>query len=313
MGYMGKGIKNLYQVPEMLDEFKEVYVLEKIHGTSAHVRHGPVALDGAGDRLNFFSGGVKHDPFVALFDRPALAAAFAAERARRGIADDATVVVYGEAYGGNCQAMQHVYGDRLRFVAFDVRVGERWLDVPDADEFVRRVGLEFVHYQSVRNVLANLDAARDGYSVQAARNGVNPASLDGEGIVIRPLQEAVNRRGERWIAKHKRASFCETKRPREVSREKTEALANARAIAEEWVTDERIRHVMDVSVASRDDSDKDRAWSVSDTPQVIRAVLSDIKKECGEEIVWSRDAERAVCQAAATAFKRMIGTLSPRS
>jgi hypothetical protein len=59
-------ISNLYKDQRIL-LFKEVYALEKIHGTSAHV----ALKDG---QLRLFSGGEKHENFAALFDQPTLAA-----------------------------------------------------------------------------------------------------------------------------------------------------------------------------------------------------------------------------------------------
>jgi len=56
MGYAD--IENLYKNQDVL-LFKEVYALEKLHGTSAHI----LWKDG---QLTFFSGGEKHTNFVAL-------------------------------------------------------------------------------------------------------------------------------------------------------------------------------------------------------------------------------------------------------
>ena len=67
MGYLH--IDNLYKNVDVL-AFKEVYVLEKIHGTSAHIGWK------VEEKLNFFSGGEKHENFVKLFDEAMLRAKF---------------------------------------------------------------------------------------------------------------------------------------------------------------------------------------------------------------------------------------------
>ena len=105
MGYLH--IDNLYKDQTVI-LYKEVYALEKIHGTSAHVAY----KDG---EIRFFSGGAKHEQFVALFDKEALVKAFQ----ELGLQ---CVVIYGEAYGGKMQAMGKAYGSKLKFVAFDVKI-----------------------------------------------------------------------------------------------------------------------------------------------------------------------------------------------
>ena len=81
------------------------------------------------NRLTFSSGGEKHDRFAALFDAERLTASFLA-------AGHPAVTVYGEAYGGSQQKQAWRYGPTLRFVAFDVKIGETWLAVPEAAAFV---------------------------------------------------------------------------------------------------------------------------------------------------------------------------------
>lgn len=117
MGYLH--IPNLYKAQEVL-AFKTCFALEKIHGTSANIQW----KDG---QVWFSSGGEKRERFVALFDAENLAAEFA----ERFLPTDA-VTVYGEAYGGSQQGMRKTYGESLRFVAFEVKVGDCWLAVPQA-------------------------------------------------------------------------------------------------------------------------------------------------------------------------------------
>ena len=124
MGYAH--IENLYKNQDIL-LFKECYALEKIHGTSAHVGF-------RGGELSFFPGGIKLAAFEALFDREDL------HKKMVAMGHDG-VTVYGEAYGGSCQKMSHTYGTDLRFVAFDVQVGETWLRVPDAHDVSTNLGL----------------------------------------------------------------------------------------------------------------------------------------------------------------------------
>lgn len=280
MGYMH--VNNLYRDQRIL-LFKEVYALEKLHGTSAHVSWRAGAL-------SFFSGGEKHERFVKLFDQVALQSAFTA----LGLTN---VTVYGEAYGGSQQKQAYRYGPTLRFAAFDVEVGDLWLAVPQAHELVKQLGLEFVHFVKVSTDLAALDAERDAPSEQARRNGVEGDKFR-EGVVLRPLIELRDHRGERVMAKHKRDEERETATPRAViSPEKQVILDQAQAIADEWVTLMRLEHVLDKLKGEGVES------GIEATGTIMRAMIEDVLREGAGEIVDSREARAAIGRKAAELFK----------
>ena len=285
MGYLH--IENLYrpEAQELLTK-PECYALEKIHGTSAHVRWN-------GTAVSLFSGGEKHDNFAPLFDLDTLASRFARQVA------DSPAVVYGEAYGGKQQGMRDTYGDRTRFVAFDVQVGDLWLPVPEADAYVLTLGLEFVAYARIPTTLTAIDAERDRPSVQALRNGILEPKIR-EGVVLRPVEECVNRFGRRIIAKHKRAEFFETKTARQVDPSKLAVLQEARAIADEWVTEMRLSHVLDKL---------GNPTELSATGNVVRAMIEDVLREGSGELVDSQDTKKAIGTAAARMFKARVTTV----
>ena len=287
MGYAD--IDNLYKNQEVL-LFKEVYALEKIHGTSAHI----LWKDG---QLTFFSGGEKHNNFVALFDQDALKAKFLTT-------GEPEIKVHGEAYGGKCQGMSETYGKELKFCAFDVKVGESWLSIPQADDLARSLGFEFVAYDLIPATLEALDAHRALPSVQAKRNGILADKVR-EGDVIRPPLEIRKNNGGRIVAKYKNAEFEETSKPRKVVDDAALAvLQEANAIAEEWVTSMRLTHVLDALAGAHG-----REMSIEDTGLVIRAMLADIKKESTDEIAWSAEAEKVVNRTAAVLFKTRISAV----
>jgi hypothetical protein len=288
VGYLH--IDNLYKAQEIL-EFKRCYALEKIHGTSAHVAW----RDGC---LHFFSGGEKHATFSAIFDAAALEAKF-----RERFTDESDVTVYGEAYGGKCQHMSGTYGPTLRFVAFDVKIGDSWLAVPNAQGFVENLGLEFVDYALVSTDLEALNAERDKPSTQAVRNGITDAPKVREGVVLRPFYEWKDHRGNRIIAKHKRAEFAERGRPNvELDPSKREMLAGAEAIALEWVTPMRLEHVIDAVLSARDDKE----IQMRDTPLVIAAMVEDVTREAAGEITDNAPARKAISQRTVQLFKQRV-------
>lgn len=323
MGYLH--IENLYKNQEIL-LFKECYALEKIHGTSAHVsfRTRPCeACGGSGKNNNelgnahpelpcakcdgkdvtgitFFSGGEKHNNFVALFDQAKLIENFT----KFGMDE---VVVFGEAYGGKCQGMKDTYGDKLRFVAFDVKVGNEdgngWLTVPKAEKVSTDLGFDFVHYVKISTDLAAIDAERDKPSTQAQRNGCGIKNA--EGIVCRPLVELRDSYGNRIICKHKREEFRETAKPRTVEDpNKLKILDEAKAIAEEWVTDMRLEHVLDKLPPEKRCMEAMR--------DIIAAMTEDVTREAKGEIVDSKEARAAIGARTARLFKaksnRSIGS-----
>lgn len=277
MGYLH--INNLYKARDVL-LFKEVYALEKVHGTSAHIK----LADGA---LTFFPGGESRANFEALFDPVALLAGM-------GALGSPEVTVYGEAYGGKCQRMSHTYGDALRFIVFDVQIGDTWLDVPAMDRVATNLGLEVVPWTRVVADVEALNFQRDAPSIVAERRGcgVKPR----EGIVVRPLLEVSTGDG-RVIAKHKGAAFEERATPPKADAGKLEVLAQATAIADEWVTPMRLSHVCDKLPAN---------IGPECTKLVIDAMVEDVLREAAGEIVDSKEARSAIGKRTAQLFRARL-------
>jgi hypothetical protein len=286
MGYMK--IQNLYK-PTAQDIllFKECYAMEKIHGTSAHIKFSPA------QGLCFFSGGVSHEQFVALFNKDELKRLYT----KADLPIDVEVVIYGEAYGGSCQKMSNVYGKDLKFIVFDVTIGDNWLTVPNAEDVATKLELEFVYYQKIPTDLELIDKARDKPSVQAQRNGMGEQWS--EGVVLRPLIEVIKSNGKRVICKHKREEYRETKTKREVTSEQLKVLEDANAIADEWVTEMRLQHVLDKLDGPHD---------MTIMRQLIPAMLEDIKREAEGEIVWNKAVSSAITKRTAEIMKNLLNS-----
>jgi hypothetical protein len=278
VGYLS--IPNLYKDQTIL-AFKECYALEKVHGTSAHISCDI-------DRITFFAGGCKHEQFVKLFEDN--------EQLIAKLKDVGDVTIYGEAYGGKILKMGKAYGPDLRFVAFDVKIGDVWLRVPDAAKFVEQCSLEFVDYKLVPTDLDALDAERDRDSVQAIRNGMGEGHKR-EGVVLRPVMEFITSNGSRVICKHKGVEFQETNTARKVvSLEQQQVLTDAESIALEWVTKQRLDHILS----------KMTDPSMSDMPNIIRAMIDDVHKEAIGEIVTSYEVEKAIGRQTAKLTKEFF-------
>ena len=272
-------IDNLYKNQDIL-QFKECYAMEKIHGTSANISYNNKIL-------HFFSGGEKHERFITLFNRDELKIKIE----QLGVEK---IVLFGEAYGGKQQGMSDTYGKELKFVVFEVKIGNSWLAVPQAEEVAKSLGLEFIHYVKIPATLYNIDMQRDADSVQAMRNGIEIGKKR-EGIVLRPLVEVTKNNGERIIAKHKTENFRETKTKRNIiDPNKLKVLEKAKEIAEEWVTLMRLNHVLD----------KIKEPSVQKMREIIQSMSEDVKREAKGEIIWNKQVERSIGKKTALLTKQ---------
>lgn len=287
-------IKNLYAFQRILQQ-PRIVALEKIHGTSAHI-----GKDAAGT-VYFSGGGETQHRFLTCFDVPALQAALAACPYEH-------VTIYGEAYGGSQQGMAKVYGPRLRFVAFDVKADGVWLDLADAEAFVKSLGLDFVPYKIISNDLAAIDAERDAPSEQARRNGVE-GDQHREGVVLKCLKETVDEDGDRVVAKHKQDRVAEMATPRKVVDPAQQVvLDDAQAIAKEWVVGNRLEHVMGALLRTRHEAGNETPLGIQDTGTVCAAMVEDVIREAGKEILVSKEARTAISKRASLLFREHLKT-----
>lgn len=281
MGYLH--IDNLYKNQVIL-MFKECYAMEKIHGTSAHI-----GWKFELKKVNFFTG-ENHKLFLSLFDEEFLIKKF------EEVFPDQDAVIFGEHYAGKCQGMSHTYGKVSKFIGFDVKVGNVWLNVPNAEDVCQQFRIEFVSYDKITTDLESLDKEMNCPSIQAARNGI-PVPKQREGIVLRPLIELKTNNGERVIVKYKPEEFGETKTKREVNPEQLKILSDAKEIAEEWVVNLRLEHVLqrfpqDVNMEAMGD--------------IIKAMIEDVYREGEGELIESKAVNKAIGQKTVQLFKQKL-------
>jgi len=291
MGYLH--IDNFYKKQDVM-LFKQVYVLEKIHGSSA-------SLSWNNGVLNCFSGGAKYQSFLDIFDgisAPTLEAITKQFSEDFGL--DHKVTIFGEVYGGNMQAMSKTYGTKLKFIAFEVRVDESWLSVPRAHAVTRRFNLEFVDYVLVDASIENLNQERDKDSTQAIRNGCGEGKKR-EGIVIRPPIEVTTNNGERIIVKHKRDDFQERSTTQKIDDpEKLKIYEQAEEAVEEFLTDMRLEHVLDKVFPNEEE------YCMEKTGLVVNAMIEDILREAANEVIDSKELRKIIGQKTVRLFKIKI-------
>jgi len=156
-----------------------------------------------------------------------------------------------------------------------------------------------VDYQIIDTDIDMLNQWRDLPSAQAVRNGIID-ERPREGVVLRPLIEVRKNNGARIIAKHKAESFQETRTTRDLTQEGLDILTEANAIADEWVTDMRLTHVLQKFASD---------VSIEATGAVIQEMLLDIETESIGEVVLSKEARKQISKRAADMFKRRISAI----
>jgi len=267
--------------------------MEKVHGTSCHIRWD-------GKKMHLFSGGAAGESFAKCFDIPSLTAKLLE------VFGDKPACVYGEGYGGKEQGMRDTYGATLCFIVFDVQVGEYWLDLPGAVDVATKLGLEFVPYERIPATVEAMNAARDKPSEVAVRRGCGgntdkygfcpPIS---EGVVLRPIYRIYGENGERICCKHKRDEFKERGNVPQLTDdpEQLAVLTEAQAIAEEWVTPQRLGHILDKLGNTRE---------MKDIPKIIAAMQEDVLREAKGEIVEGKTTLKAIGTKAVSLFKDLL-------
>ena len=277
-------IPNLYTDDRIL-QFKTCFALEKVDGTSASILW-------SNNKLTFFSGGASREQFLKLFDQVELFKRF---QERFGFE---TVKVYGEAYGGKVQRQGERYGKELCFIVFEVKIGEEWLTVPQAEIQALYLGLNFIPWKEISTNLGEIDRERDAPSLVAKRNGIKKEQIR-EGVVLRPPIELMNFMKERIVAKHKRDDFKETKNSRKVGADPM-ILSSAREVAEEYVTPMRLNHVL---------QKLPQAKELKDTGIIIRAMIEDVLREGSREITDSKEVRRAIATRTSKLWKEYISKI----
>jgi hypothetical protein len=290
MGYLK--ITNLYRRPEYIKLFKTVYCMEKVHGTSAHITFTrDTNQDGSfEDKLIIFSGGADHMAFSTLFNKKELLEIYSG-----GTLAGKTVTIFGEAYGGKMQGMNATYGKQLRFIAFEVNIDDKWLEVPDAEGMAKRFGQEFIWWTECENTLENLTKYRDQDSQLALLRGCGPGKM-AEGIITKPFFECYDKQGGRWILKYKREDFAEVKTPREIDPEAKMNILRGQAVADEFVTEMRLRHILDKNPYS----------TLQDIPKVIQLMVDDIAAECEGEYIASSVVMKAIGGKTVMFYKKFL-------
>lgn len=110
------------------------------------------------------------------------------------------VCLYGEGYGAGIQKGGGNYSGEQRFVLFDVKIGEWWLERKNVEDIAQKLGLDIVPVVGTMTVYGAIDLVRNGVKSSWG-------DFEAEGLVGHPAIELRTRRGDRIMTKIKTKDF----------------------------------------------------------------------------------------------------------
>ena len=122
---------------------------------------------------------------------------FGDNKALRELGDD--VLLYGEGYGAGIQR-GGCYRSGPSFILFDVVIGDFWLRRTDVYNIANKLGISATPVIGTGPLVDAVTVVKNGLGSKISR-------CPAEGLVMRPLIDLYNRRGERIIAKIKGKDF----------------------------------------------------------------------------------------------------------
>lgn len=167
---------------------------EKIDGTNIRVLWD-------GEKVCF--GGKTENAQIPAHLLSALQELFSVEAMKACFEDAKEVCLYGEGYGKKIQRGGNYLPNGNDFILFDVKVGEFWLSRESVEAFARKLVINVVPVIGVMTLLEAVEMVKKGFKSTIAENKEYIA----EGLIMKPVIELFNRRGERVISKVKYKDF----------------------------------------------------------------------------------------------------------
>jgi len=167
---------------------------EKIDGTNIRVMWD-------GENVRF--GGKTDNAQIPAILIEALQDTFTNEKMKEVFSDADNVCLYGEGYGKKIQKGGNYLPDRADFILFDVKVGDWWLTREANEDVATKLNIGVVPIIGIWKLEQAIEYVKNGFKSTIAHNKDYVA----EGLVMKPITELFNRRGERIIAKIKHKDF----------------------------------------------------------------------------------------------------------
>ena len=113
-------------------------------------------------------------------------------------------IIFGETYGKGMQKPGGRYcKDRLKFICFDIKIGNTWLKRDAVEEICGKLGIDVVPYLGEMTLDEAIEKVKKGFPSQVSED----PTLEAEGVVLRAPLGLLDRMGRRIITKVKTVDF----------------------------------------------------------------------------------------------------------
>lgn len=113
------------------------------------------------------------------------------------------IIIYGEGYGKKIQSCGSKYcKDHAKFIVFDIKIGEWWLNRESIEQICKDLNLEVVPIMGYFTLQEAIDFVKIGF-----KDPIAEEDLDAEGLVLKTDLNIRRRNGERIITKIKTHDF----------------------------------------------------------------------------------------------------------
>ncbi len=167
---------------------------EKIDGTNIRIMW---------DGENVIFGGKTDKAQIPIILISALQDTFTNEKMKACFPDADNVCLYGEGYGKKIQKGGNYLPDRADFILFDVKVGDWWLNRDANEDVAEKLEISVVPIMGIWKLEEAIEFVKKGFKSTIADNKEYIA----EGLIMKPVTELFNRKGERVISKIKYKDF----------------------------------------------------------------------------------------------------------
>ena len=113
-------------------------------------------------------------------------------------------IIFGETYGKGMQKSGGRYcKDRLKFICFDIKIGNTWLKRDAVEDICRKLGIDVVPYLGEMTLDEAIALVKTGFLSKVSED----STLEAEGVVLRAPLGILDRMGRRIITKVKTVDF----------------------------------------------------------------------------------------------------------
>ena len=119
---------------------------------------------------------------------------------------DQECIIFGETYGKGMQKPGGRYcKDHLKFICFDIKVGDIWLKRDAVEDICKKLNIDVVPYLGEMTLDEAIEKVKKGFTSQVSED----PTLEAEGVVLRAPLGILDRMGRRIITKVKTKDFRE--------------------------------------------------------------------------------------------------------